>query len=123
MALYFWLLKGQLRLLGFPGASYKNNEGKCSQRALTILLAEARRPGASSDARGNLVDYESHKMTQTTMSTTVAELYALMKCFRTSLFLKGLWADISTDDFQIHIRTDANNLATTAQATHQPEQK
>ena len=57
------------------------------------------------------------------MSTTVAELYALMKCFGTSLFLKALWADISSDDSEIHIRTDANNLVTTAKTTHQPEQK
>ena len=57
------------------------------------------------------------------MSTTVAELYALMKCFGTSLFLKGLWADISSDDLEIHLRTDANNLVTTARTTHQPEQK
>ena len=123
VALHFWPLKGKLRLLGFPDASYKNNEDKSSQRALTIFLAEARRPGASSDARGSLIEYESHKITQTTMSTTVAELYALMKCFGTSLFLKGLWADISSDDLEIHLRTDANNLVTTARTTHQPEQK
>jgi len=123
VALHFWPLKGKLRLLGFPDASYKNNEDKSSQRALTIFLAEARRSGASSDARGSLIEYESHKITQTTMSTTVAELYALMKCFGTSLFLKGLWADISSDDLEIHLRTDANNLVTTARTTHQPEQK
>ena len=123
VALHFWPLKGKLRLLGFPDASYKNNEDKSSQRALTIFLAEARRPGASSDARGSLIEYESHKITQTTMSTTVAELYALMKCFGTSLFLKGLWADVSGEDLEIHLRTDANNLVTTARTTHQPEQK
>ena len=123
MALHFWPFKGKLRLLGFPDASYKNNEDKSSQRALTIFLAEARRPGASTDAEGSLIELESHIITQSAMSTTVAELYALMKCFGTSLFLKGLWADISSDDLDIHLRTDANNLVTTARTTHQPEQK
>ena len=78
---------------------------------------------AVADTRGSLVEYESHKITATTMSTTVAELYALMKCFGTCLFLKGLWADLTGENAQIHLRTDANNLVTTAQTTHQPEQK
>ena len=43
--------------------------------------------------------------------------------FRYLFFLKGLWADISSDDLEIHLRTDANNLVTTARTTHQPEQK
>ena len=46
-----------------------------------------------------------------------------MKCFGTCLFLKGLWADISSEDAELHLRTDANNLVTTARTTHQPEQK
>ena len=57
------------------------------------------------------------------MSTTVAELHALMKCFGTCLFLRGLWADLSGQDAEIHMRTDANNLVTTASTTHAPEQK
>ena len=35
-------LKGACRIIGFPDASYKNNEDKSSQRALTIFLAEQR---------------------------------------------------------------------------------
>ena len=46
-----------------------------------------------------------------------------MKCFGTCLFLRALWADISGETVPIHIRTDANNLVTTAQTTHLPEQK
>ena len=68
-------------------------------------------------------DYESHKITVTTQSTTVAELHAFMKCFGTCLFLKGLWADLTGEDAAIHMRTDANNLVTTAKTTHSPEQK
>ena len=53
----------------------------------------------------------------------MAQLYALMKYFGTSLFLEGLWAEISSDDLEIKMRTDANNLVTTAKTSHQPEQK
>jgi hypothetical protein len=123
VSLRYWHLRGPCRIVGMPDASYKNNEDKSSQRALTIFLAEARGNGHSTDSRGSLVDYESHKITQTTMSTTVAELYALMKCFGNCLFLKGLWADVSGENAQLHLRTDANNLVTTARTTHQPEQK
>ena len=57
------------------------------------------------------------------MSTTVAELYAFMKCFGTCQFLKGLWMDIAGQKLDLHMRTDANNLVTTATTTHLPEQK
>ena len=60
------------------------------------------------NSRGSIVDYESHKITTTTQSTTVAELAALMKCFGTCLFLRGLWADVAGEILPIHIRTDAN---------------
>lgn len=46
-----------------------------------------------------------------------------MKCFGTCLFLRALWADISGEVVNIHMRTDASNLVTTAQTTHLPEQK
>eukprot|EP00435_Cladocopium_sp_Y103_P003748 s2899_g1.t1 len=132
----FWPLKGQQRILGMPDASYRNNSDKSSQRAHVIFLAEDRKipsktsyrssgydkkPDAST--RGSITDYESHKITTTTQSTTVAELNALMKCFGTCLFLRALWADGSGEVLSIYIRTDANNLVTTAQTTHLPEQK
>jgi len=121
--LAFHPLKGACRIVGFPDASYKNNEDKSSQRALTIFLAEQRSNRGDTSARGSLIEYESHKITATTMSTTVAELYSLMKCFGTCLYLKGLWADLSGENAELHLRTDANNLVTTAKTTHQPEQK
>jgi len=46
-----------------------------------------------------------------------------MKCYGTCLLLRGLWADISGLDCPAHMRTDANNLATTARTTHLPDQK
>ena len=39
------------------------------------------------------------------------------------MFLRGLWMDISCENAPLHMRTDANNLVTTAQTTHLPEQK
>ena len=70
-----------------------------------------------------MVDYETHKITATTMSTTVAELHGLMRCYGSAIFLRGLWSDITSEIADVHIRTDANNLVTTASTTHQPEQK
>ena len=70
-----------------------------------------------------MIDYESTKIRRTTLSTTVAELYSFMKCYGTCLFLKGLWADLSGEVADIHMRTDAHNLITTASTTHLPEQK
>ena len=64
-----------------------------------------------------------HKITATTMSTTVAELHGLMRCYGSASFLRGLWSDITGEIADVHIRTDANNLVTTASTTHQPEQK
>ena len=39
------------------------------------------------------------------------------------MYLKGLWQDISGEAVEIHMRTDAHNLVTTASTTHLPEQK
>ena len=122
--LCFWQLSGQLRLIGYPDASYRNNEDKSSQRAQVIFLAESReRSSKTGDTYGSLVDYESQKIKRTVLSTTVSELYAFMKCYGTCQFLKGLWMDISGMKAEIHMRTDAKNLVTTASSTHLPEQK
>ncbi len=110
------------RLVGYPDASYNNNADKSSQRGLCIFLAEPRRKDIS-DARGSLIEYESHKIRKITQSTTVAELYSFMKCFGTSLFLRGLWMDMTGTEADIHMRTDAKNLVTTAQTTHLPQHK
>ena len=110
------------RLLGYPDASYNNNADKSSQRGLCIFVGEPRRRGVS-DARGSLVEYESHKIKKVTQSTTVAELYSFMKCFGTCLFLRGLWMDMTGSVADIHMRTDAKNLVSTAQTTHLPQQK
>ena len=66
---------------------------------------------------------ESTKIKRATLSSTVAELYALMKCFGARQMLRGLWKDISGMDAEIYVRTDANNLVTTASTAHAPEQQ
>ena len=122
VSLRFYPLQGTLRIVGYPDASYRNNGDGSSQRGLCIFLAEARTTGRAS-ARGCLVDYESHKINRTTLSTTVAELYAFQKVYGSCCFMRGLWKDISGQSSDIHMRTDANNLVTTAQTTRLPEQK
>ena len=43
LELRYWPLKGPERILGYPDASYRNNEDKSSQRAHVIFLAEERK--------------------------------------------------------------------------------
>ena len=117
-----WPVKGSPRILGIPDAAFRNNSDKSSQRAMTIFIADERVKNRR-DTRGSLVFFESTKIKRTTLSTTVAELYALMKCFGTCQMLRGLWKDISGLDAEIHMRTDANNLVSTASTTHSPEQQ
>ena len=63
---------------------------------------------------GSLIDYESQKIKRTVLSTTVADLYCFMTCFGSCQFLRGLWMDLSGEIADIHMRTDAKNLVTTA---------
>ena len=74
---------------------------------------------------GSLIDYESQikKKKKTVLSTTVAELYSFVKYFGSCQFLQGLWMDISGEVANIHMRTDAKNLVTTARPIHLPEQR
>ena len=120
--LNYWPLRGTNRLVGYPDAAFRNNADKTSQRGQVIFLCEPRKAGKV-ETRGSLVDYESQKIKRTVLSTTVSELYAFMKCFGTCQFLRGLWMDISGTAAEVHMRTDANNLVTTASTTHLPEQK
>ena len=66
---------------------------------------------------------KARRIKRTVLSTTVAELYSFMKCFGSCKFLCGLWMDIFGDVANIHTRTDAKNLATTARKIHLLEQK
>ena len=60
------------------------------------------------------IEYESQRIKRIVLSTTVAELYSIMKCFGPCQFLRGLWMDLSGEIADFHMRTDAKNLVTTA---------
>ena len=122
MELMFWPLQGDPRLVAMPDAAFRNNSDKSSQRAMVIFMAEPRRE-KSKNTKGSLIFFESTKIKRTTLSTTVAELYALMKCYGTCQMLRGLIKDITGLSSEIHMRADANNLVTTASTTHVPEQQ
>ena len=122
MELKFWPLEGIPRLMAMPDAAFRNNSDKSSQRAMVIFMSEPRKE-KSRNSRGSLIFFESTKIKRTTLSTTVAELYALMKCYGTCQMLRGLIKDITGHSCELHMRTDANNLVTTASTTHVPEQQ
>ena len=89
-----------------------------------MFLAESReRSSRDGMSYGSLIDYESQKIKKTVLSTIVAEVYSFMKCFGSCQFLRGLWMDISGDVANLHRRTDAKNLVTTARTIHLLEQK
>ena len=109
-------------MVGYPDASYRNNDDKSAQRAHVIFLAQDRNLHIDSpNFRGSLADCETHKTTATTMSTIAAELHDLVRGFGACLFIRGLWSNISGELADVHIRTGASNLETTASTTHQPE--
>ena len=108
--------------MGYPDAAYQNNADKSSQRAQCVFIASERRKDVTSPV-GSLVDYVSKKIKKACPSTTVAELHAFHKCFGTCMMLRGLWMDMTAQALDIHMRTDANNLVTTARTTHLPEQE
>ena len=114
-------INGVPRLMGFPDAAYKNNSDGSSQRGQCIFTCQPR--NMERDTRGSLIDYESHKIKRTVLSTTVAELHAFMKCYGSAQFYRRLWLDMTAQPVEVHLRTDANNLVTTAASTRLPEQK
>ena len=61
-------------------------------------MAQNRGTTHDGNSRGSLVDYESTKIKRTTLSTTVAELYAILKTFGTCHMIKGLWMDLSGEE-------------------------
>ena len=73
-------------------------------------------------AYGSKVDNESQKIQKTVLSTNVAALYSFMKCFGSYHFVCGLWIDISDEVANLHLRTDAKHLVTTARTIHLPKQ-
>ena len=122
MGLMFWPLQSDPWSVAMPDAAFRSNSDKSSQRAMVIFMAEPRRE-KSKNTKGSLIFFESTKIKRTTLSPTVAELFALKKFYGTCQMLRGLIKDITGLSSEIHIRTDANNLVTTASTTHVPEQQ
>ena len=61
--LQYWPLTGPLKILGFPDASYRNNDAGSSQRSMTVFLAESReRSLRDGMTYGGLIDYESQRI-------------------------------------------------------------
>ena len=89
MELMFWPLQGDLRLAAMPDAALRSNDDKSSQRAMVIFMAERRRE-KSKNTTGSLIFFEPTKIKRRTLSTTVAELYALMKCHGTCQMLREI---------------------------------
>ena len=91
---------------------------------MTVFLAESReRSSRDGMTYGSLIDCESQKIKKIVLFSTVAELYCFMKCLGSCQFIQGLWMDISGEVANIHMRTDAKNLVTTARTSHLPAQK
>ena len=66
---------------------------------MTVVLAQSReRSSKDGMSYGSLVDYESQRIKNIVLSTTVG----------------GLWMDISGEVANLHTRIDAKNLVTTA---------
>ena len=78
MDLKFWPLEVSPKLMAMPDAAFRNNSDKSSQRAMVVFMSKPRKE-KSRNSRGSLIFFESTRIKRTTLSTTVAELYALMK--------------------------------------------
>ena len=79
--LQFWPLTGQLRILGFLDASYRNDEDGSSQRGMNSVLRTPRAIIKRWNNYGSLIDFESQKIKEIVLSTTVAELYSFHEMF------------------------------------------
>ena len=124
LKLQFWPLTEPLRINGFLDDPHRKNEDGSSQRGMTVFLAESSELSSKEGmSYGSPIDYESQRIRRTVLSTTVAGLYSFMKCCGSCQFLRELWMDISGDVANIHMRTDAKNVVTTARTIHLPEQK
>ena len=53
------------------------------------------------DTKASLIDYDSHKIKRTVLSTTVAELYAFMKCYGSAQFYRGLRVYVTAQPVQL----------------------
>ena len=103
MELIFSPLQSDPRLAAMLDSAFRNNSDKSSQRAMAIFTVEPRKE-KSKNTKGSLIFFEATKIKRTTLNTTVAELYALMKCYGTCQMLRGFIKDITGLSSEIHRR-------------------
>ena len=89
------------RLMAMPGAEFGNKSDKSSQCAMVIFMSEPRKE-KTRNSRGSLPFFESTKIKRTTLSTTLAELDALMKCYGACQMLRSLVKDVTGHSCKIH---------------------
>ena len=104
----------------FPDAACKNNADGSSQREQCSFIRHPRKK--QRDTKVSLIGYESRKIKRIVLSTTVVEFYAFTKCYGSAQFYRRFWMDMTAQPIEVHLRTDANNLVTTAASTRLPEQ-
>ena len=114
-----------LRIIEFPDASYRNNEDGSSQRGMTVLLS---RVAWAINKRRNVIwqvwlIMKAKRLKRLCSPLPWLSCICIMKCFGSWQFLRGFWVDISGEVANIHMRTGAKNVVTTAGTIHLPEQK
>ena len=88
---------------------------------MIMFLAKSReRFSRDGMSYGSPFDIKIQTIKKTVLPTTVTEFYSFMRCFGSCEFLRRLWMDISGEVTDIHKRTDAKNLLTTARTIHMP---
>ena len=115
--LQFWPLAGPLRIIGFPDASYRNDEDGSSQRGMKQNCVNDRQKTVCR-MKVQLLTVRTRN-SKIVLSSTVAE-FSSMKCFGSCEFLRGFQMDTSGKVADIHMRTDAKNLETIARTIHLP---
>ena len=122
--LQFWPLTGPSRVVGFPDASYRNNEDGSSQRGMAVFLAESReRSSKDGMSYGSPIDNESPKIKKIVLSTTVAKTVFLYEMFWFMPVSPWIMDGHFRCSVTIHMRTDAKKMVTTARTIHSPETK
>ena len=118
-----WPVKGSRRIIGIPDAAFRNNSGRSSQRAMTTCIADERVKGRIGETIVVLCSLSLRRSSALPLALLLQScmlprsVLVHVRCF------EDCARDISGMDAEIHIRTDANNLATTASTTHGPEQQ
>ena len=121
--LQFWPLTDRWDVLDFLVPPTRNNEDWSSQRGMTVFFYQ----NCVSIPRRMECHMEVLLTTKGKRSREPYSQQPWQNCihswkFGSCQFLSGLWMDLSSQVADIHMRTDAKNLVTTARTIHLPEQ-